>query len=1064
MKNPPVKNRKRRVFLGTLVVGLTAISLYQRIDGLGIGNHRFDFTQKVFAKGEKKTRDIIICTTITLTTGTSFTRPADWNNSNNTIELYGGGGNAGADFGSGCCPVHAGAGGGGGYCKKVNATLNSSTTYAIGLSGGGTTSFSAASGTLTATGGGNVSGSQTPGSGGTGSGGTSSATGGTGGTPGIVWGGGGGGCAGPTGNGGAGATGSLASSAPPGGSGGGGNAGSGGAGGATTGGAGNQYGGGGGAPSGAGFQGIIVINYTPLVIAGGGTIPTMRQTKILLNAGARQNSANDAPALGTQPETNTFFIGKTAPNLMKLLPLVRQNIPEEPQIYGTETYMIGRTAPYQLTYIAGLRQNPDSSQTFVGPQIEAQPHFVGKLVPGVMNLLALYRHNLDAEFSANDQNPHFVGRFSYQPITLLNTIRQNFQNPPTDATFLTPQQSTPVHMIGVFRPTRVNVLLNYRQTIPTDFDSTGPQPETNVHFIAKMTVVLPTYISLLRQNPASDFTTQRFDPSFIAKLRPIVMTVMPQLRQTPDVSKSFLGPQIEQQPSFIGKFSVQNPKGLSLYYQKDPAEQQYEQQPHFVAKLVVTLPKLLELYRENPISDPPLTGPQPETNVHFIGKFVPGQMTVIPPLRQNLPSDFDSTSGQPSTPVNFIGRFTPTIPNIMAVLASYRQNLPTDFDSTIPQFETNVSFVGRFQPGWMQLMVGLRQNVAADFSFLTTQAPPNPHFVSRMSGSVIASLAVARQNQASDFTTPWTDPSFVGRTRQNPIIVIPGLRQNPPDDVALIEGEPNFIGKLIVARPTVLQALRQIEGVEPPNPHLEPNPHFLGRYLPGTLLSALGLRQTTSPDSSFLPPQPDTGTHFLGRFLPGRISLLTLLRQWAGFETKIVLNPNYIAAGAPRRTVVGDPREFVAAGNPRYTVAVGAARQTMATGAPRRRIVLGISNNVAQTNDLQPPIDQTVEQETVTFDYGRILVATANIQSIQSITCTVSQSISDTITDPTPQARILGAAVLAPSPNSGIPNQAVLQLVGSMIGGITYMIQCVVVTSDGQILSLWTHLTCDIPA
>ena len=112
-----------------------------------------------------------------LNTGTSFTVPADWNNSNNEIHLFsGGGGGAGSRF---TTPNGSGGagGGGGGYTKVTNLTLtpSSSVSYAIGAGGasgasgangttGGNTTFNA--GAYTTTGGGGAQGTATTSTGG----------------------------------------------------------------------------------------------------------------------------------------------------------------------------------------------------------------------------------------------------------------------------------------------------------------------------------------------------------------------------------------------------------------------------------------------------------------------------------------------------------------------------------------------------------------------------------------------------------------------------------------------------------------------------------------------------------------------------------------------------------------------------------------------------------------------------------------------------------------------------------------------------------------------------------
>lgn len=113
---------------------------------------------------------------------------------------------------------------------------------------------------------------------------------------------------------------------------------------------------------------------------------------------------------------------------------------------------------------------------------------------------------------------------------------------------------------------------------------------------------------------------------------------------------------------------------------------------------------------------------------------------------------------------------------------------------------------------------------------------------------------------------------------------------------------------------------------------------------------------------------------------------------------------------------------------------------------------------MSSTNNLTPPIDATVEQETVTFDYGGILKPGITLTGTPTITCDVYGG-----TDPTPDARIIGPWRIGDSPNTGAPNAAIYQVFGQMLAGVTYRLQCVCTTSDGQTLSLWTHLGCDQP-
>ena len=179
-----------------------------------------------------------------ITRGTSFTVPADWDNSNNAIHIYGAGGGSSGSYvpNSSGNRLGSAGGGGGGYTQVLNltATPGSSLSYNIGLGGaagsantlsssggaGGNTTFA---GIYTANGGGGssiTSSTTTAGTGGTGA----TANGGVGGLGGGAAddtdnssGGGGGGSGGPNGAGANGGTGVVANnpSNTPGGGGGG---------------------------------------------------------------------------------------------------------------------------------------------------------------------------------------------------------------------------------------------------------------------------------------------------------------------------------------------------------------------------------------------------------------------------------------------------------------------------------------------------------------------------------------------------------------------------------------------------------------------------------------------------------------------------------------------------------------------------------------------------------------------------------------------------------------------------------------------------------------------------
>lgn len=74
--------------------------------------------------------------TITLTSGSSWEVPDDWNSSDNTIEVLGGGG-GGASVASGV-DESGGGGGGGGYSKSTNVALTAGATITINVGSGGT--------------------------------------------------------------------------------------------------------------------------------------------------------------------------------------------------------------------------------------------------------------------------------------------------------------------------------------------------------------------------------------------------------------------------------------------------------------------------------------------------------------------------------------------------------------------------------------------------------------------------------------------------------------------------------------------------------------------------------------------------------------------------------------------------------------------------------------------------------------------------------------------------------------------------------------------------------------
>jgi hypothetical protein len=169
---------------------------------LQISTRAIDFSEKQTVFTEKRQWQIASDATTFITGGISWNVPPDWNNSNNKIEVIGGGGGGanGAAASGTSGGAGGGAGGGGGYSSYTNLTLTPSTPVTIQVGGagsagsaGGSTYFNGAScgaSSVCATGGGGGSGT----------------TGGTGGTAsvGIGYSGGDGGGGGAASNGGGG--------------------------------------------------------------------------------------------------------------------------------------------------------------------------------------------------------------------------------------------------------------------------------------------------------------------------------------------------------------------------------------------------------------------------------------------------------------------------------------------------------------------------------------------------------------------------------------------------------------------------------------------------------------------------------------------------------------------------------------------------------------------------------------------------------------------------------------------------------------------------------------------
>src|SRR5208282_2273036 len=111
---------------------------------------------------------------------------------------------------------------------------------------------------------------------------------------------------------------------------------------------------------------------------------------------------------------------------------------------------------------------------------------------------------------------------------------------------------------------------------------------------------------------------------------------------------------------------------------------------------------------------------------------------------------------------------------------------------------------------------------------------------------------------------------------------------------------------------------------------------------------------------------------------------------------------------------------------------------------------------MSQGNDLWPPQDADVELETIGFDFGDTLEAGEQITSVIALTCEVASG-----TDPAPSSRVVGPSFIVTSTTTGAANGQVNQNIGALLGYTIYLLQCVVMTSLGQKLSLWMHWQCE---
>lgn len=221
-------------------------------------------------------------------------------------------------------------------------------------------------------------------------------------------------------------------------------------------------------------------------------------------------------------------------------------------------YDVPRLQPYQsrLVYF--------NQSTEPDPEPTTPINFVARHTPAQHTLLALYRHNVAADFSfVPDQapltgNPHFIGRFN--PVR--HTVPLALRSPRSVQEFIPPPIfETNIDFIARHSPVVHNLQARFLQGAAWD-DSVplGPQPETNIDFIARHVPVKYTLRPWLMQNTAQDLTgtiQPETNTHWIARHVPVSHRILPGLRFfTPAYLGAALGPQGSTPQNYTRRFTA----------------------------------------------------------------------------------------------------------------------------------------------------------------------------------------------------------------------------------------------------------------------------------------------------------------------------------------------------------------------------------------------------------------------------------------------------------------------------------------------------------------------------
>ena len=107
------------------------------------------------------------------------------------------------------------------------------------------------------------------------------------------------------------------------------------------------------------------------------------------------------------------------------------------------------------------------------------------------------------------------------------------------------------------------------------------------------------------------------------------------------------------------------------------------------------------------------------------------------------------------------------------------------------------------------------------------------------------------------------------------------------------------------------------------------------------------------------------------------------------------------------------------------------------------------------------PMLDTAQTATVTFDFCNMLDLGVTLIGTPTVLVTVAPT--SVKPDASPGHVLLTTPRIGISPGSGRASQAVLIQIGTLLPGVTYVLQCYCPDSNGDTPSIYTHASATIP-